>query len=269
METYNSYPAGQVEFLRENASKMSRDELTSAFNMRFGTSKTKKAIDSWCRKHKFYSMNRYYSPEQEQFLMENSPRMSRVDLTAAFNRKFGTHKGVITIKSWCNARGYNAASDGRFKDGDVTWQKGLSKEEFRSHYSEESFRKMICPMRETNIKYRIGDEITDHGTDDPYIVVSLDYSIDFHSRVIPKGRYVWEQEHGPVPEDHCVIYLDGDRKNCDLSNLACIPLKYRMVMAKNRWYTDSREHTLAAILWCDLFYAMQEAQKRETQAAYT
>lgn len=268
MERYNSYSVEQVNFLKENSFKMNREELTVAFNKHFETDKSLKAIDSWCRKHKFYSTNRYYSPEQKVFLEEYARLLSRKELTEAFNRKFGTHKTMQALKGWCNARGYNAASDGRFKEGDVTWQTGLSKEEFRSHYTEESFHQMLHPMREANIKYKIGDEITDHGTDDPYIVTSLDYSLDFHSRTTPKGRYIWEQAHGPVTEGYCVIYLDGNHKNCDLSNLACIPLKYRMIMAKNQWFTNSREHTLAAIKWCELFYAMRGQPKQSHKHEY-
>lgn len=269
MMRYNSYPPEWVDFLKSNSFKMSLEELTDAFNKRFGTEKNMKTIDGWCRKHRLYSMNRYYSPEQERFLKENASRMGREALTDAFNQKFGTRKNTRAIKAWCNKRGYNAPSDGRFRDGNVSWQTGLSKEEFRAHYTEESFCRMLRPMRDANVKYKIGDETTDHGTDDPYIVTSLDYSLDFHSRMTPKGRYVWEQEYGPVPEGHCIIHLDGDRKNCDIENLACIPLRYRGILAKNRWYTDCRERTMAAILWCELYFALRgsllEAEEHSTK----
>jgi RNA polymerase sigma factor (sigma-70 family) len=37
-------------------------------------------------------------------------------------------------------------------------------------------------------------------------------------------RELWEQANGPVPPKHVVIFKDGDRTNCLLENLQCIPL---------------------------------------------
>lgn len=34
-----------------------------------------------------------------------------------------------------------------------------------------------------------------------------------------KHRYVWEQANGPIPDGHCIAFRDGNRANCDLSNL--------------------------------------------------
>ncbi|MDE0418139.1 MAG: HNH endonuclease signature motif containing protein [bacterium] len=39
---------------------------------------------------------------------------------------------------------------------------------------------------------------------------------------MPKGRWVWEQANGPIPDGHVVAYLDGDPSNLDLDNLECV-----------------------------------------------
>ena len=39
---------------------------------------------------------------------------------------------------------------------------------------------------------------------------------------MPKGRWVWEQANGPIPDGHVVAYVDGDPSNCDLDNLECV-----------------------------------------------
>lgn len=39
---------------------------------------------------------------------------------------------------------------------------------------------------------------------------------------MPKGRWVWEQVNGPIPDGHVVAYVDGDPSNCDLDNLECV-----------------------------------------------
>lgn len=47
----------------------------------------------------------------------------------------------------------------------------------------------------------------------------------------PKGRaetrlhrIVWTTERGPIPEGYNVMFKDGDRRNCDISNLECLPV---------------------------------------------
>lgn len=200
-----------------------------------------------------------YSDEQVEFLKANAPLMSRKELTEHFNERFGTAKKERAIKSYCNARGFNSSSDGRFKNGHTSWQTGLNKEEFKSHYTEESFQKLTTPMMDANKTMRIGDETIKHGI--PYIVVSVDYGIPFEKRIVAKRRYVWEQAYGPIPEDHCIIHLDNDEQNCELDNLYCMPIRFRPVIAKNRWWTGNRELTLAAIKWCEHFYAIRDLKE--------
>lgn len=38
-------------------------------------------------------------------------------------------------------------------------------------------------------------------------------------------KYNWEKAHGPVPEGYVLRFKDGDRSNCDISNLECISKK--------------------------------------------
>lgn len=198
-----------------------------------------------------------YTAEQQDFLREHCREMSRQELADSFNAKFGSTKSAGAIKSYCNLRGWYCGSDGRFQNGYRSWQTGLSKEEFRSHYSEDSYRKMVCTMREANKKLRVGDETMRHGI--PMIVTSDDYTLRFEKRLTFKRRYVWEQANGPIPNGHRIIHLDGNPLNCELENLYCIPDKMVPILNKNHWLTSSREHTLAAIKLCELAIALNGA----------
>ena len=206
-------------------------------------------------------MGRYntYSVEQEEFLKESAPLMSRKELTERFNEKFGTTKNVRAIKSYCNNRGYNSSSDGRFQDGNISWQTGLSKDDFKAHYTEESFKRMTEKMIESNKTKKIGDEIIKDGQ--PFVIVSTDYSLPHDKRRQPKRRVVWERRHGEIPKDHCIICLDGDPMNCEPSNLYCMPIRFRTILAKNQWWFGNAELTLTAIKWCELYYALLRRTK--------
>jgi len=36
-------------------------------------------------------------------------------------------------------------------------------------------------------------------------------------------RRLWEEAHGPVPEGHALRFIDGNRQNCVLDNIECVP----------------------------------------------
>lgn len=36
-------------------------------------------------------------------------------------------------------------------------------------------------------------------------------------------RIVWSDANGPIPDGHQVMFRDGDKRNCDLMNLECLP----------------------------------------------
>ncbi|MGC4386948.1 HNH endonuclease signature motif containing protein, partial [Streptococcus suis] len=58
---------------------------------------------------------------------------------------------------------------------------------------------------------------------------------------------VWREHHGPVPEGHIIVFLDGDKTNVDISNLACVNRSDIAQMNKNRYFDSDPETTKAAI----------------------
>lgn len=55
-----------------------------------------------------------------------------------------------------------------------------------------------------------------------YIKISADKWELYH-------RYIWMQEHGPIPRGMVIIFKDGNSMNCDLSNLEMITMKDNML----------------------------------------
>jgi hypothetical protein len=46
-----------------------------------------------------------------------------------------------------------------------------------------------------------------------------------NTRVWPLlNRHVWEQNNGPIPPKHVVVFKDGDRSNCAIENLDLISM---------------------------------------------
>ena len=47
-----------------------------------------------------------------------------------------------------------------------------------------------------------------------------------------KAVLIYEQAYGPVPKTHCIIFLDGNKKNYSLDNLYCLDKKYAPKIAQ-------------------------------------
>jgi hypothetical protein len=202
--------------------------------------------------------NKTYTKQQEEFLIKNYRGISRKELAKKFNIAFNESRGERAIKGWCNRRGLHSDNDGRFKKGNISWQKGLSKEEFKARYTEKSFNKMMAGITDKRI-HAIGDEIKRHG--EWCVVTSTQNNKEYDKRMTSKRRYIYEKQHGQIPDNHRIIHLDGDHENFNIDNLYCIPARYVGGLNKKKWLNKSKEITLAAIKWCELHEMMKDEFK--------
>lgn len=258
------YTQEQIEFLTECGKTMMPAEIVAAYNEKYHEDRSKKAIRDFMTLkgipfiHTKNTWSDGFTEEQKCFMRMFGDKMSRQDLTDLFNLNFGTSIGYNTIRAWC-IRNKVASPNGDCKFTSETsprWAKGLTKEEFRSHYSEETYANLT---KQKNVKHHVGDEVLRHGI--PHICVNDEFNHGIDHRLEKKDRYVWEQANGAIPEDHMIIHLDNDPMNCDLSNLRCIPTRFRTFLAKNRWWDASPDMKEVILKWCELFYDLQDAKK--------
>lgn len=104
-----------------------------------------------------------------------------------------------------------AAKAHRFSPGHTPRNKGKRLEEFMSAEGiERSSRTRFKPGHRPHNQRDIGTECV-HS--DGYVYLRIE------SGCVLKHRYIWEQANGEVPEGYVVAFRDGNRKNCDISNL--------------------------------------------------
>lgn len=176
----------------------------------------------------------HYTEQEREFLKENSPLMSRQELTDKFNEKFGTSQTKQSIISICSTLKFRCGNDGRFVKGQQSWVKGLSKEEWYAHQTEQGLRNIISGQygkgRKRDSGYPVGHELWRNG----YLMVKTtdDESIPCNKRWQSKQIIVWEQYHKTkVPKGHIVIFKDGDNTNFSIDNLLMISRKQSSVLA--------------------------------------
>lgn len=154
-----------------------------------------------------------YTEKQLNFLRTHYPRMTRPELTEAFNKKFSTSIQVKTITSCLKNHNITSGRTGCFKSGHAAWNKGtrgLTKGNSSSfkkglipHNLKPIGHERICP-KDGYIYIKVGDQCTINGTTSNYM---------------HKHRWTWIQHHGPVPEGKLVSLIDGDPSNLELIDM--------------------------------------------------
>jgi len=159
---------------------------------------------------------RLLSEEQVAFIREQYPLLSRKDLVAALNARFGLSVSVWQLKSFIARQGITCGRTGRFEPGQRPWNtgsKGLIKP------NSGTFQKGNVPG---NVR-PMGAERVD--TKDGYVLVKIQERNPYtgaETRFKAKHVAVWEGLHGPVPEGHVVRFIDGDKTNCAPENLELV-----------------------------------------------
>lgn len=243
-KTDHKYSDDEIEFLKINVNRLSYPDLTYAFNEKYGTSIGKSSIISLLRRrgiHKEVRMKAKYIYREGAHVYTDEEREwirdavyiydSYREITDSFNEQFNTSvKPQSIIDQVRKVLGLRLNKNvGCFKTGrDIPGTKPIGSE---AVYNGYIFIKV-------NDVYHKGKTT----------------SKQFRENWKPKHVYIYEQAYGPLDSDKIVIFLDSNKRNFDLNNLYAIDRKISVIMAKNRWFTTSRERTLTAIKWCELYY---------------
>lgn len=219
------FTAEQDEWLRKHHSpdRICRD-LTDEYNAFWGENRTLDTMKHHCKKLGLVQRkNQRFTPEQDAWLIERQRQYSIHDLTQLFNQTFDIDRSEQVIKVHCNR---------------------VLGTRFRNDKSQEGMP--------------IGSETIRGGFIWVKVSNTAKCSNSAYKNWKQKSHIVWEQHYGCMPpKGHTIIFLDGNRQNCDINNLYAVSGKVLREMSKKSWWRSDPEFTLTAIRWCELHYAIK------------
>ena len=225
------FTAEQDDWLRRNHSAETLiRELTAEFNAAFGEDRSADTMKHHCRKLMLQRNNRFFSEEEDRWLSEHGRDGSYLEVAAEFNRIFGQTRTPGVIKVHCNR----------------ALHVGFKNQKYSNSFpiGTEVIRCGFVWVKVSNIHCEKSGKLT--------------------SSVVnwrQKSHIVWEQHYGSAPpEGYTIVFLNRDTKDCRIENLYAVSPRVMREMSKKKWWSTDRELTLAAIRWCELFYAMKEAE---------
>ena len=76
-------------------------------------------------------------------------------------------------------------------------------------------------------------------------------------------RKVWEEHNGPILPGHKIIFLDGNKDNCDISNLAMVDNAEALEMYRRNLRTDDTELTRTGLAVAKINIAARKRKRGE------
>lgn len=175
-----------------------------------------------------------YTTENIEWLSVNRPLYAERELSARFYDKFKALVSPSALAQQCCKRGFKPppVNVGFFAKGSVPFNKGLK-----------------------GIRYSIPTEFVKGSMPHNYKPVGTErFSKDYwyikvadSKKWRAKHNIIWEQQNGPIPSNHVVIFLDSNIDNFAIDNLALITRSDLLRMNKNG-YKQSHSEIKPAVL---------------------
>lgn len=186
-----------------------------------------------------------YTQPMLDWVQDNQADITRAELTVLFNDKFDMNLGKGTLWALCTRKGWRSNNSGRIEKGATPWNKG--KKGYMGA-NATSFKKGQTPKNHR----AVGSERV---TVDGYIEVKTAEPRTWKLKHI----LVWESLNGELPDGHVIRLLDGNKTNCEPSNLLCISRGAHATSNKgNKANTDNADLNKAILLTEQIKHELRE-----------
>ena len=171
-----------------------------------------------------------FTAEEKEFMREFVPGHSYKEIQEAFEERFGSVT-IVQVRNFIHNNKLNTGRTGRFSKGHVPHNKGQKMSaELYLKYEPTMYKPGLRPHNTLDV----GTEII---TEDGYIKIKVAEPNKWKFKHI----WVWEQHKGELRPNHCIVFRDRDKQNCDISNLLEIHRHELLILNKNHMFTENAE----------------------------
>jgi hypothetical protein len=191
------YTPEEIQFLKDNASGRTFNELAEMFNRRFNLTMTGSKLGVAFR---YYDPARRfkrhkYTPEEIQFIKDNVPGRSYFELQEMFNRRFNFSLSKDTIETYLSSNKFKNNRNNKLSD--------------MKYFKYNQFP--------------IGSEIKSNGC--IYVKIACNPSVWKKKKIV-----IWEEANGPIPKNHVILCVDENKLNTNLDNLLLVSRRELSIM---------------------------------------
>lgn len=224
---------------------------------------TSDCAKAYANNHKIRKIGFYLPEEQVRFIKDNGRGNDNAALAKLVNDKFGT---TYTERKIGSIRyRYGAVSglvtrvpnSGRFQKGHTPASKGRKQEEFMSVEGIERTKATRFKPGHTPANHR------DVGSERINVYGYVEVKVAEPNKWRLKHQIVWEQHYGERIAEDMIIFLDGDKTNCSIENLATVTKSVNARLNQNHLRSRSPEITKVSITLGKLIAQTHKTQNRK------
>ena len=251
------WPEEVIRFIVDNASENVKiSAMAAAVNREFGTSYTLDQIKGQYvrRKLPFANGHRHniiMTDEQAEYLASIIPGRPSAECAVMLNEKYDTSITPSQIRGWKKNHKTPSGYDARYRAGEKSWITG---KKFPGRTNSGCFKAGHISANASPI----GAERISEG----YVLVKTGNG-NRNRNWRPKHHLVWEEHNGPVPEGCRVVFLDGDRRNFDISNLALVTEQEMVYAAIHIGLTEDPEINRSVLAMAKLQATVRNREREE------
>lgn len=249
------WPEEVVEWLRDNVPGKTTKEVTILINQRgfdkkYGMVFTESIIKAAKSRYhirsgtpgghqKGYSLK--YPEGMESYIRSIAEGRTAERIAEMVGEHFGIDFSVSACRAYKKNHGIRSNLDCRFQKGHVPENKGKKMpEKMYAKVAPTMFKKGNVPIN----RMEVGQYTH---TTDGYLIQKVKETGNQHERFKFVHRLVWEEHNGPIPCGKRVIFLDGDKDNCSIENLALIDDYENLEMNRSRLRFSEAEFTAVGV----------------------
>lgn len=270
-----SYPQEVHDFVKANAPKMRDSMLAEECNRALGTHFTASTMKSFRGNHGYRNGKKQWSSEEYwkyqtrypqgmyEFVRDNSWGASSKEMAEMVNEKFGTSFTQTMMKQFRQRHQIKSGVAGWYQKGHPPGTKGKTIEEICKHDPEK-----LARVRSTQFKK--GDRPINEMPIGTVVANSQGYLI--RKKQMEGGQWdrweflhraVWEEHNGPVPDGMIIMFKDGNKQNCDISNLMLVSRGEIATMTKKGLRFEDPDLTEAAAGMVRLMISANKKRRRK------
>ncbi len=197
-----------------------------------------------------------YPPEMREYIRSITPGRTKNEIAKMVSEHFGIEFTYAMCKGYMARNDLRCSNDGRFLKGNVPYNKDkrMSKEQYEK-CKGTMFKKGNIPANRMEV-----GEYTH--TTDGYLIRKVKEEGSQRERFEFVHRATWEKYNGPIPKGKKIIFLDNNKDNCDISNLALVDGSELLQLSRKGFRSDEAELTKAGLLTVKLNAKVKSVKKK-------
>jgi hypothetical protein len=255
------YPKEVKTFIEQHVKGTTTSDLVELVNAEFGPIFTNEKMKAFKHNHKLKSgtpshpkagsPTKLYSKNVRAYITKNHDGISIMDMTDLLNETFGKQYTYKQIGAFYKNNKIRCGVDCKFQKGGVPQNKG--RKGYHALGSEKGW-------------FRKGNRPINHKPVGTEVIQGYGYTwvkVDEPNVWMQKHRLIWEEENGKVPEGSIVTFLDGNKQNITLENLALITKAESLELTRSDLRSENAEFTETGILIVKVKRARVMNQKKK------